>query len=399
MLTPQADLGYAERVFRRRDGLVHDECNTNAQLVDAHDRYWVGTLGGLSMYDPNIRTTTPSSLPKPLRFTEWTVDGRTLDTESDAGIELPAGTQEIDIGFAVLSGQREQESRYRSRLLGLEAEAGAWTAEHRRRFSHLAPGSYVLEVAARDHTGTVSAPLSLPFSVAAYWWERTPVRLLGGLLVLLAVAGLVLLYNRGLRARQRELKREVARRTLEIRAANQRLTELSYQDPLTGVANRRRLTEALDAAIERAATRALPIGLIVIDVDHFKQYNDRHGHLAGDAALRAVAQALASATREQDLVARFGGEEFACLMIDADIEVVARCAERMRALVEALPPRLLGNASQTITISAGVTSRIPVPGMLGADLLRETDAALYRAKHDGRNCVRRAPDADRNRMD
>jgi diguanylate cyclase (GGDEF)-like protein len=136
--------------------------------------------------------------------------------------------------------------------------------------------------------------------------------------------------------------------------------------------------------------RGLPVGLMVIDVDHFKQFNDQHGHLAGDVALRAIAQALQSATREQDLVARFGGEEFACLLIDADIEVVAGCAERMRALVEALPPRTLGNRSQTVTISAGVLSRIPAPGERGADLLRDADRALYLAKHEGRNCVRRA---------
>jgi diguanylate cyclase (GGDEF)-like protein len=200
----------------------------------------------------------------------------------------------------------------------------------------------------------------------------------------------VLLYNRGLRLRQRRLKREVARQTAEIRTANLRLTELSYKDPLTGVANRRRLMEAIDSAIDRSLKRSLPIGLIVLDVDHFKDYNDHFGHLAGDVALRAVAQALQSATREQDLVSRFGGEEFACLLIDADLDVVARCAERMRALVEALPPRMLGNATQTITISAGILSRVPAPGDSAGDLLREADAALYRAKNEGRNCVRSA---------
>lgn len=91
--------------------------------------------------------------------------------------------------------------------------------------------------------------------------------------------------------------------------------------------------------------------------------------------------------REQDLVARFGGEEFACLLIDADIDTVARCAERMRALLEALPARMLGNYSQTITISAGILSRVPNPEDSATDLPREADAALYRAKNEGRNRV------------
>ncbi|HET9031600.1 MAG TPA: diguanylate cyclase [Dokdonella sp.] len=386
-LTPGKDPHYTERVFRRRDGLVHDECNTNAQFVDRHDRYWVGTLGGLSVYDPTIKTSTREPQAKPLRFTEFLSDGKSIKLDSTESNLLPAGTQNLSIGFSVLSGLREQESSYRSQLLGLETEPGSWTTEHHRRFSRLPSGTYELKVEGRDYTGTASEPISLRFKVDALWWEQSRMQILIGLLALCVAAGLVLLYNRNLRLRQRHLKREVARRTSEIRAANQRLTELSYQDPLTGVANRRRLMEVINSTIERALKRSLPIGLIVIDVDHFKAYNDQHGHPSGDVALRAVAQTLKSAMREQDLVARFGGEEFACLLIDADSELVARCAERMRALVEALPPRVLGNNTRTITISAGMLSRVPNPGDSAADLLREADAALYRAKHQGRNRV------------
>ena len=389
-LTPMPDQHYDERVFRRRDGLVHDECNTNAQFVDAHDRYWVGTLGGLSMYDPNINTGSQQAQPKPLRFTDLTVNGSSIDPQQGLGTGLPAGLREIEVGYSVLSGLREQDSTYRSQLVGLEVEPSAWSSEHRRRFSRLPPGSYTLNVEGRDFAGTASAPISLKFSIEACWYEQFWIRVLLGLLGLASVIALVMLYNHGLHRRQRHLKHEVSRRTAEIRAANQRLTELSYQDPLTGVANRRRLMEALNSAIDRAVKRALPIGLIVIDVDHFKDYNDSHGHLAGDVALHAVAQALQSATREQDLVARFGGEEFACVMIDANIDIVERCAERMRALIEALPPRTLGNDTQTITISAGIMSRVPTPGDDGAVLLRDTDAALYRAKSEGRNRVCRA---------
>jgi diguanylate cyclase (GGDEF)-like protein len=389
-LTPDQGRRFTERIFRRRDGLVHDECNTNAQFVDAHDRYWVGTLGGLSVFDPNIKTSIGESRPKPLRFTDFVVDGESSNPDSKSNLLLAAGTTELSIGYSVLSGLREQESVYRSQLVGFENEPGKWTSEHRRRFNRLAPGDYVLRVEGRDYTGTASTPITVHFTVDARWWEQPRIQILLAMLVAGITAGLVLLYNRGLRLRQRRLKREVARQTAEIRSTNLRLTELSYRDPLTGVANRRRLMEVVDSAIDRAQTRSLPIGLIVLDVDHFKSYNDHFGHLAGDVALRAVAQALQSAMREQDLVSRFGGEEFACLLIDADMEVVAGCAERMRALVEALPPRMLGNATQTITISAGVLSRIPAPGDSAGDLLREADAALYRAKNEGRNCVRGA---------
>jgi diguanylate cyclase len=101
---------------------------------------------------------------------------------------------------------------------------------------------------------------------------------------------------------------------------------------------------------------------------------------------------MGSAMRGQDLVARFGGEEFACLMIDADLATVQHVAERMRLLVEALPPRALGNESQTLTISAGVLSRIPRPDDTPESLLHDADLALYGAKSAGRNCVHVATD-------
>lgn len=392
-LTPTAAGSYSERVFRRRDGLVHDECNTNSQLVDAQQRYWVGTLAGLSVFDPRIETvSTQPARAKRIYLTELLVDGQRRKVFGASSLTLPAGTREISFAFALLAGQRERESRYRSQLIGYDPEPAPWTEDRRRSFTGLAPGRYQLQVEGRDFAGTQSSAELLAIEILPYWWQRPLVKALLALAGLLLVVGSVLVYNRGLRARQRLLKREVAARTAELDTANQRLTELSYQDPLTGVANRRRLMDAADAAIERARERQLPLGLIVIDVDHFKEYNDRHGHLAGDAALRAVAQALQSATRPQDLVARYGGEEFACLMIDADRDATLRVAERMRALVEALPPRTLGNDEHSVTLSAGALNTVPQVGEQALDLLRRADAALYAAKRGGRNRVQLAQD-------
>jgi diguanylate cyclase (GGDEF)-like protein len=378
---------WRERVFRRRDGLVHDECNTNAQSIDQSDRYWAGTLGGLSVYDPAQESTTHAVRAKPLHVTSLRVDGVVQRSDPDRVLALAAGTREILVEFTLLTGLREAETMYRSQLLGFDPAPSAWSHEHRRGFTTLPPGNYELRIEARDYAGTEASPRSLHFSIAPHLWQRSDMRIAALLLAACALVGLVLIYNRNLRARQRRLKREIAARTAALREANQRLTELSYADPLTGVANRRRLTEALDTAIARAVEQGRPIGLIVVDVDHFKRYNDEHGHLAGDAALRAVAQALASATREQDLVARFGGEEFACLMLDSDPTSVMRVAERMRALVEALPPRALGKPNQSLTISAGVFCRVPVAGEQAQDVIGEADAALYLAKRKGRNRI------------
>ena len=386
-LAPNSAGGYSSRVYSRVDGMVHDECNTNSQFVDSSDRYWVGTLGGLSLFDPNLAISARPTVPKALRFTELRLDGQSVALDQ-ATLQLPPGTRELRISFTLQSQMRERESTYRSQLVGFEPEFGEWTSERSRAFSGLPPGQYQFLLEGRDYAGTTSDRQRLVLVIEPRWWQHTATQLVLAALTLILVSLLVMIYNRGLRHRQRQLKRLVAARTADLNEANQKLVALSYADPLTGLANRRRLKDAMDSAIARARTLSMPVGVIVLDVDHFKPYNDHHGHLAGDAALRAVAQALSTATREQDLVARFGGEEFACLLTDADRQTVIEVADRMRALVEALPPRALGNDTDTITISAGALSRIPDADDDAESLLNAADAALYRAKDEGRNRVR-----------
>jgi diguanylate cyclase (GGDEF)-like protein len=186
----------------------------------------------------------------------------------------------------------------------------------------------------------------------------------------------------------------VARRTAELDAANARLTELSYRDPLTGLGNRRKLLDDLDALAKECRTTGpgMTTALVFVDVDHFKDFNDRHGHLAGDVALRSVADNLLRCAPEGALVARHGGEEFACLLPRTDIAAAVVVAERMRRGMQALAVPLPGPAasgkqrSARITISAGVASA----DLAQADsdgLLQDADAALYRAKREGRNRV------------
>ena len=387
-LTPVAH-GFAERVFRRRDGLVHDECNTNSQQIDSLDRYWVGTLGGLSVFDPRIDVPSRAGRPKPLFLTELRVDGQALPF-GDAPLEISAGVRELQLHYTLLADQREAESRYRTQLVGYDAEPLDWTADRVRSFTGLPPRTYEFHVEGKDFTGAKSGASVLRFRVLPHWWQRRPVQWLFGLSIPMLGAIGVALYNRNLRLRQQILEREVAARTAELDVANHRLTELSYQDALTGVANRRRFFEALEAAVTWSRERQQPLGLIVVDVDHFKAYNDRWGHLVGDVALQAVARSLEGSRRPQDLVARYGGEEFACLLVDADAVAVKAVAERMRAAVQALPPRTLGNHEQSVTLSAGVWSGIPSPDLAPADLLERADAALFAAKRAGRNRIRSA---------
>jgi len=151
-------------------------------------------------------------------------------------------------------------------------------------------------------------------------------------------------------------------------------------DGLTGIANRRSFDEALGREVARAARTGGALGIVLIDLDHFKRLNDGYGHLAGDEALRAVASALRDSSRSPDSVARFGGEEFAVLLPDADAEETAAVAERLRELVARTP------APEPITASFG-TATYPADGRSGTELVEAADRALYAAKRDGRDRV------------
>lgn len=187
-----------------------------------------------------------------------------------------------------------------------------------------------------------------------------------------------------------EREQALERLNRELDGANRRLAELSETDALTGIANRRLFDRRLAEEWLRALRHGLPLALLLIDVDFFKRYNDRHGHPAGDACLRRIAELLGGCARRADeLVARYGGEEFVLLLPHTPAEDARVQAERCRAAVDAAAIRHddspLGPA---VTLSIGVAT-LP----LGADeadpqhLVRIADEALYRAKREGRNRV------------
>lgn len=188
-----------------------------------------------------------------------------------------------------------------------------------------------------------------------------------------------------------QLEAKIQQRTKELQEANQRLSELSTTDGLTGIANRRKFDLALSEEWARAARAKTTISLIMLDIDHFKKFNDRYGHQQGDDCLRRVAEILrASARRQGDLVARYGGEEFCMIMPNTAAPGGLEIAERLRLSIEALDmPHALSPYCK-VTVSIGLASLAAGEDKSSAALLRCADEALYRAKSEGRNCVRSA---------
>ena len=174
---------------------------------------------------------------------------------------------------------------------------------------------------------------------------------------------------------------------------NRRMQDLVLTDALTGVANRRRFDSVLPIEWRRGRRYAMPLSLVMIDADYFKQYNDRYGHQKGDEALRSVAAAMDSVLRRPgDFIARYGGEEFVVLMPATDAQGARAVAERMREALHALRIPHETNAGGLVTISIGIAATLPTPDQDPSMLLRAADLALYEAKSAGRDQVVIAPD-------
>jgi diguanylate cyclase (GGDEF)-like protein/PAS domain S-box-containing protein len=177
---------------------------------------------------------------------------------------------------------------------------------------------------------------------------------------------------------------------IALALANVRLRETlrsqSILDSLTGLFNRRYMEETLDLEFARSARGHRPIGIIMLDIDHFKPLNDARGHDAGDAVLRELADVLRSRVREGDIACRYGGEEFVLILPEAPLELVQRRAEELRDEVKRLGISHRGRPIGSLTISAGVAA-FPDHGKTAAAILQAADAALYRAKAEGRDRV------------
>lgn len=369
------------------DGMLNAQANGASQTPawrTTDDRLWFGTAKGVVVVDPaNLQINTQ---PPPVLVERMMVDGAAVDPANTG--RLGPGVERVEMHFAAMSYIAPSAVQYRFRMEGYDSEWSAPGSGRSASYTNLPPGDYVFRVTASNNDGVWNETgASVAFTLSPRWHQTTWFRLLAVLALLGIVGAVVWLRLRGARRRERELTREIAQRTDALREANTQLVRIAALDALTGIANRREFNRRFLQAWRQHVGRSAPLAVLIADIDSFKAFNDTYGHLEGDIALAAVADAIAGAILgEDDLAARYGGEEFAVLLPDCGPDDAMAAAQRILAATRALGiAHRASDAAGVVTLSVGVASLVPGAGEAPDSLLRAADAALYRAKSEGRD--------------
>lgn len=350
---------------------------------------YFGGQGAVYRIYPSPETTAQK--PPRLLVSELRIGGnpsRDLTAPSYLeSIELPYDGNSFTISIAAADFRDPRRNRFSFYLEGFDKTWSPVSPLRSATYTNLPGGSYIFRVKASDNEGTWNEEaLVLRVRVLSPPWLSPPAYVL----YLVLLVGLGYLSASTLRSRELKAKvRELTELKSRLEEANDRLSDLSLQDGLTGVANRRRLDAELQRAHASAVRDQRPLSLLMVDLDRFKDFNDRYGHLAGDEALKSVADLLRrEVSRASDFVARYGGEEFSVLLPNTAEEGASRVAERVRSQVEDLGiPNEAAGPSAVVTLSVGIATIVPGPDSAPESIVAAADGALYRAKAAGRNRV------------
>nr|WP_325063855.1 diguanylate cyclase [Lysobacter panacisoli] len=395
----------AER-YTEADGLASAQGNgsSSPSAILRHDgSVWLATAGGVSMVDP-ARMERYANRPPPPAVIEDVRLGSTEFPWRDRR-DVPGG-QRLSVSYVGLSYVLSDRIRYRTRLVGMDDQWIERGTQRTVEYIGLPPGDYVLLVAAAHPSGAWSTQVaSWAFTVEPLWWQRSDTRGLFAIAVLLLLFALYRYLLQRYRTRNQRLVKLVAERTRDLESQAEQLRAIdrdrvqllerlreqaaaygrqAREDVLTGLPNRRRFDEVLRRDIAVAHRGAHPLCLALIDLDHFKRINDTHSHSVGDTVLREAARLMSVDSREADLLARLGGEEFALLLPDTTLEDAIAICERLQQTFRA-HGSWAGIDGLNVTFSVGVAEcRFDDTP---ARLLERADAAMYRAKNLGRNVI------------
>jgi diguanylate cyclase (GGDEF)-like protein len=382
--------------FGTGDGLPSAVSETGALYLDSANRVWVGTAKGMAVLDPSL--DHPLVPPDPPIIEKILVQGRPV--ESMSHIRLTWKDQHLQVNFGLPEFFRHEAVLYRTQLIGLELEPLEWSPRADRELTTLPAGDYTLRIWGRDGIGRESPPVELQITVIPPIWHN------GWVIAILVVAclgslvGIMRWRHRVLELRAQELEKIVETRTGELAQAISALRIQSATDPLTGLLNRRTVQQRINELI-RALNNELKknagstggtkhnLGFFILDLDRFKSVNDAYGHEAGDKVLLQAAKLLETAVRGEDLLVRWGGEEFLILAVDSKIEDLSAMAERIRNRFEECIFDVGAGRTVRCTASLGFSTMPVVPNIPDAfsweQVLSLADRCLYKAKEGGRN--------------
>jgi len=376
--------GQSWRSFTQDDGLIWNDADTYAIYEDGDGSMWLGTSGGISHL---LKPTAVPAIEPSQPFIQQIDFGQQQLTP---GSSVPWSPSALTVTLAALNFREANHLHTRYRLLGLEND---WveTADETLRYPRLAPGHYVFQAETAQVSGShVSPVVEFAFTVEPRWWQSWIFR---GFLVVLGGVLLILIWRwrvHLLVGQKRHLERAVLQRTQELERekselvrARDEMRHFAEHDGLTGVLNHRIIVDRLRGEVERSRREGTSLSIIMIDIDHFKLVNDTYGHPVGDLAIAELARVLQRSVRSYDWVGRYGGEEFLLILPGSSFQAARQRADQLRNAVQALT---IENAGEHLhlTASFGVAAGFPT---VHGTMLRLADQALYRAKHNGRNCV------------
>jgi len=393
-------------LFGEGDGMQSAQANGGsmpAAAMAADGSLWFATSKGASTVQPAALKRFAANIP-PVIIEALQVNGVNIALQQ--GLRLAAGANRLELQFAGLGYIMPQRIQYRTKLNGFDADWVERGSNNSAEYTNLPPGQYQFSVRASYPHGEWSAQqANFSFVITPYFWQRPGFWLIfagAGLLF----AGILLRWRLNtLRRREQLLRWQVAEKTVELqqqtdhlRAVDKERSELLEQikrqaqefalqarlDALTGLANRRAFDESMARECARARRTQLPLCLVLLDIDHFKLVNDTFSHSIGDEVLKLVAATICRHCREEDTVARWGGEEFAVLLPNTSVYAAEDICERIRLAIMQTDCSVLA-ADLHITVSMGIAG---FAGETQHDkLLSRSDSALYRAKQSGRNRI------------
>lgn len=377
VLEGQSDKLNVQR-FSEVDGLESAQINSGGpSMIQAQNgSIWLATSNGVSQVDPKTITKI-GNLPPDVNIESVKADGRTVIF----GEELNAETDRIVFEFVAPGYLMAEQIDYQVRLVGFDKNWVNKNSLNSAEYTTLPADDYVFQVRARYPGGQWSEPDFFAFRQSAHFWMQPWFWIFASLVVaLLALITVRARLNQHNRTRLR-LEQMVKEKTTDLET-------MARQDPLTNLGNRRAFDERLQHELSRCRRDGTYLSLAILDVDYFKEVNDTYLHTVGDKVLIRLAEVLRDEIRDIDYVARWGGEEFAVLITNSELEVAKEASERMRERIAATSFKDLVE-DMKITVSIGVASSYHYADHAG--LLVAADQALYQAKSAGRNRMESKP--------